>query len=105
MDCPALARCLDKWGCGTSLNPVYYRISVHISRYLVGVAVHDRPKMGVVDQKWVWSKLFRAHYIYFHLCPAVFSHKVGNYVFYECVYVKYNTMDQVFLVEDLQIKF
>ena len=39
---------LHKWRCGTSMNSVYYRISVRISRCLVGVAVHNRPKVGVV---------------------------------------------------------
>ena len=28
----------------------------------MGVAVHDRPKVGVVDQKWVWSVNFRARF-------------------------------------------
>jgi hypothetical protein len=31
-----------------------------------------RPKVGV-------ARDFRAYYIYFHLGPAVFSHKLGNY--------------------------
>ena len=53
---------LYKWRCGTSINSVYYRISVRISRCLVGVAVHDRPKVGVVDQKWAWSVNFRARF-------------------------------------------
>ena len=38
----------------------YYRISVRISQCLVGVAVNDRPKVGVVDPKWAWSVNFRA---------------------------------------------
>ena len=46
---------LHKWRCGTSINSVYYRISVRISRYLVGVAIHNRPKVGVVIRKWAWS--------------------------------------------------
>ena len=53
---------LYKWRCGTSINSVYYRISVRISRCLVGVAVHDRPKVCVVDQKWAWSVNFRARF-------------------------------------------
>ena len=28
----------------------------------MGVAVHDRPKVGVVDQKWAWSVNFRARF-------------------------------------------
>jgi hypothetical protein len=47
-------------------------LSTRISRYLVRVVVHGRPKVGVV-----WN--FRAHYIHLHLGPAVFSHKLGNY--------------------------
>ena len=53
---------LYKWRCGTSINSVYYRISVRKSRCLVGVAVHDRPKVGVVDPKWAWSVKFRARF-------------------------------------------
>ena len=53
---------LYKRRCGTSINSVYYRISVRISRCLVGVAVHDRPKVGVVDQKLAWSVNFRARF-------------------------------------------
>ena len=26
------------------------------------MAVHDRPKVGVVDQKWAWSVNFRARF-------------------------------------------
>ena len=65
---------LYKWRCGTSINSVYYRISVRISRCLVGVAVHDRPKVGVVDQKWAWSVNFRARFArvntIFYFVPA-----------------------------------
>ena len=50
---------LHKWRCGTSINSVHYRISVCISRCLVGVAIHNRPKVGVVIQKWAWSIKFR----------------------------------------------
>ena len=53
---------LHKWRCGTSINSVYFRISVRISRCLVGVAVHNRPKVGVVSQKWAWSVKFRARF-------------------------------------------
>ena len=53
---------LHKWRCGTSINSVYYRISVRISRCLVGVAVHNRPKVGVVSQKWAWSVNFRSRF-------------------------------------------
>ena len=53
---------LYKWRCGTSINSVYYRISVRISRCLVGMAVHDRPKVGVVDQNWAWSVNFRTRF-------------------------------------------
>ena len=53
---------LHKWRCGTSINSVYYLISVRISRYLVGVAIHNRPKVGVVIQKWAWSINFRARF-------------------------------------------
>ena len=53
---------LHKWRCGTSINSVYYRISVHISRYLVGVAIHNRPKVGVVTGKWAWSIKFRTRF-------------------------------------------
>ena len=53
---------LHKWRCGTSINSVYYRISVRISRYLVGVAVRNRPKVGVVAQKWAWSVKFRSRF-------------------------------------------
>ena len=49
---------LHKWRCGMSINSVHYQISVHISR--VGVAIHKRPKVGVVIQKWVWSN-FRVY--------------------------------------------
>ena len=61
---------LHKWRCGTSINSVYYRISVRISRCLVGVTVHNRPKVGVVSPKWAWSVKFRArftriHYIFY----------------------------------------
>ena len=65
---------LYKWRCGTSINSVYYRISVRISRCLVGVAAHDRPKVGVVDQKWAWSVNFRARFArvntIFYFVPA-----------------------------------
>ena len=53
---------LHKWRCGTSINSVYYRISVRISRCLVGVAVHNRPKVGVVSPKWAWPVKFRARF-------------------------------------------
>jgi hypothetical protein len=70
---------LHKWGCGTSINSVYYQLLFRISRYLVGVVVHDRSKVGVVSQKWAWPDFSRslcAHYI---LYPRLSSHKFGNY--------------------------
>ena len=54
---------LHKWRCGTSTSSVYYRISVRISRYLVGVAIRNRPKVGVVIRKWAWSIKFRARFV------------------------------------------
>ena len=53
---------LHKWRCGTSINSVHYRISVRISRCLVGVATHNRPKVGVVVRKWAWSIKFHARF-------------------------------------------
>ena len=70
---------LHKWRCGTSINSVHYRISVRISRCLVGVAIHNRPKVGVVIRKWAWSINFRAHYFCILHCPGLSSHKLGNY--------------------------
>ena len=46
----------------------------------MSVVVRNRPKVGVVAYKWAWSVNFRAHYIYFLLCPGLSSHKLGNYV-------------------------
>ena len=70
-----LAR-LHKWRCGTSINSVYYRISVCISQCLVGVVVHNRLKVGVVHK--ILHALCK-YYIYFLLCPGLSSHKLGNY--------------------------
>ena len=71
---------LHKWRCGTSISSVYYRISVRISRYLVGVAIRNRPKVGVVIRKWAWSIKFRARFARVIRCPGLSSHKLGNYV-------------------------
>ena len=67
---------LHKWRCGTSINSVYYRISVRISRCLVGVAVHNRPKVGVVHK---FSHALYVHSFYFLLCPGLSAYKLGNY--------------------------
>ena len=73
---------LHKWRCGTSINSVHYRISVRISRCLMGVAIHNRPKVGVVIRKWAWSINFRARFArvnsILYVVP-VSSHKLGNY--------------------------
>ena len=52
----------------------------------MGVAVHNRPKVGVVIQKWAWPLKFRAcfariNFIMFStvLCPGFSSYKLGNY--------------------------
>ena len=70
--CPSLAW-LHKSGCSTSMNSVYYQIAVHISRYLVGVVVHNRPKVGVVE-KWAWFVKFGTHFtcviFIFYFVPA-----------------------------------
>jgi hypothetical protein len=40
----------------------------------VGVVVHDRAKVGVVSQKWVWSEFFaRALRALYTLSRALFS--------------------------------
>ena len=54
---------LHKWRCGTSIN---YRVSVRISRCLVGAAVHNRPKVGVVAYKLAWSVKFRTRFVRIH---------------------------------------
>ena len=50
-----------------------------LSRCLMGVAIHNRPKVGVVIRKWAWSIKFRARYLYIVCCPGLSSHKLGNY--------------------------
>ena len=49
---------LHKWRCGTIIKSVYYRILARISQCLVGVAIHNPPKVGVGIQKWAWSTKF-----------------------------------------------
>ena len=62
---------LHKWRCGTSINSVHYRISVRISRCLVGVVILNRPKVGVVIRKWAWSMKFRARLYIVPLSPLI----------------------------------
>ena len=69
---------LHKWRCGTSINSVYYRISVRISRCLVGMAIHNCPKVGVV------RKISRALRTRSLLCPSLSCYKLGNYAFNYC---------------------
>ena len=81
--CPGIQFNLHKWGCGTSTNSVYYRISVHITQFLVGVVVQDRLKVGVVAQTFVWSVenfVYALHAsCYLLLCLGLSSHELGNY--------------------------
>ena len=57
--------CFHKWGHGTSINSVYYQISDHISWYLVGMVVHNRPKVREFSSAiyYFWRvRLARLHY-------------------------------------------
>ena len=72
---------LHKWRCGTSINSVYYRMSARISRCLVGVAIHYRPKVGVVN------KFFARINSILYDVPGLSSHKLGNYDIHTYIHV------------------
>ena len=58
-----------------SFGPYISIFSGHGSRNLGGVA----QLVGVATQKWAWSEIFRAHFLYYTLCPGLSSHKLGSY--------------------------
>ena len=54
------------------------------------MAIHNRPKVGVVIRKWAWSIKFCARFARVNSiiirCPGLSSHKLGNYA---CKYYLY----------------
>ena len=65
---------LHKWGCGTSINLSNFGLCISM------FSGHDSARLGMINQKWAWSRNSHVRAFYFLLCPGLSCHRLSDHV-------------------------